>query len=94
MQGFGGPYLAGKQFTAVDAFYAPVLFRIQSYQLPVSTAVLPYVRLMMNLPAMQLWYQQALAEPFWDDEHEITALGSGTLIADHRSASANSSDVG
>src|ERR1700722_2093561 len=30
---FGGPYLAGAAFTAVDAFYAPVAFRIQGYGL-------------------------------------------------------------
>ncbi len=36
LQRFGGPYLAGAHFSAVDAFYAPVLFRIQSYQLPVA----------------------------------------------------------
>lgn len=91
---FGGPYLAGTHFSAVDAFYAPVLFRIQSYQLPVAAPVLPYMDLMLKLPAMQLWYQQALAEPFRDEEHEIAALGTGTLIADHRLGSANSSAVG
>lgn len=91
---FGGPYLAGPHFSAVDAFYAPVLFRIQSYQLPVAASVLPYMDLMLKIPAMQLWYQQALAEPFRDEEHEIAALGTGTLIADHRVGSANSSAVG
>jgi glutathione S-transferase len=29
---FGGPFLAGSQFTAVDAFFAPVVFRVQSYR--------------------------------------------------------------
>lgn len=91
---FGGPYLAGAHFSAVDAFYAPVLFRIQSYQLPVAAAVIPYMDLMLKLAATQLWYQQALAEPFRDEEHEIAALGTGTLIADHRLGSANSSAVG
>ena len=35
---FGGPFLAGSDFSAVDAFYAPVAFRIQSYGLPLSEA--------------------------------------------------------
>ena len=35
---FGGPFLAGKTFTAVDAFYAPVVFRIRSYGLDVGKA--------------------------------------------------------
>jgi len=30
---FGGPFLAGKEFCGVDAFFAPVAFRIQSYGL-------------------------------------------------------------
>ena len=30
---FGGPYLAGAEFTAVDAFFAPVVFRVQTYGL-------------------------------------------------------------
>jgi glutathione S-transferase len=30
---FGGPFLAGEDFTAVDAFFAPVAFRIQTYGL-------------------------------------------------------------
>jgi glutathione S-transferase len=91
LQRFAGPYLAGAEFSAADAFYAPVLFRLQSYQLPVTAAVTPYIQLMMALPAMQLWYQQALAEPFWDDEHEMAALGSGQLLADHRLGAASSS---
>ena len=28
---FGGPWLAGKEFTAVDAFYAPVVLRLQTF---------------------------------------------------------------
>ncbi len=28
---FGGPFLAGNTFSAVDAFFAPVVFRIQTY---------------------------------------------------------------
>jgi glutathione S-transferase len=33
LQRFGGPFLAGRSFGAVDAFYAPVAFRIQTYGL-------------------------------------------------------------
>src|SRR5690606_15473224 len=32
---FGGPWLAGAEFTAADAFYAPVAFRIRTYGLDV-----------------------------------------------------------
>lgn len=33
---FGGPFLAGAAFGAVDAFFAPVAFRVQSYGLGLS----------------------------------------------------------
>ena len=31
---FGGPFLAGPRFTAVDAFFSPVAFRVQTYGIP------------------------------------------------------------
>ncbi len=34
----GGPFLGGARFTAVDAFFAPVATRIQTYGLPVGAA--------------------------------------------------------
>ena len=30
---FGGPFLAGNSFGAVDAFFCPVAFRVQTYGL-------------------------------------------------------------
>jgi len=33
---FGGPFLAGDEFTNVDAFFAPVAFRIRTYGLKLS----------------------------------------------------------
>jgi glutathione S-transferase len=35
---FAGPFLAGPAFTAVDAFYAPVVFRVRTYDLDVGPA--------------------------------------------------------
>ena len=36
----GGPFLGGASFSAVDAFFAPVAFRIRSYGLPVTGTAL------------------------------------------------------
>src|SRR5690606_8524787 len=33
LESFGGPFLAGRRFSAVDAYFAPVAFRVQSYEL-------------------------------------------------------------
>ena len=38
LDSFGGPYLAGPRFTLVDAFYAPVVFRVRTYCLDVGHA--------------------------------------------------------
>jgi glutathione S-transferase len=35
---FGGPFLTGPRFCAVDAFFAPVAFRIQTYEPPINQA--------------------------------------------------------
>ena len=83
---FGGPYLAGNAFTAIDAFYAPVVFRIQSYRLPVDTAAQAYVRRMLALPSMQRWYEAALKETWRDPDHEEETLRQGTLLEDLRVA--------
>ena len=81
---FGGPFLAGKTFTAVDAFFAPVAWRINSYGLPVSPAVLGYAQMLMAQTSMQAWYQAALVEKLIDQPHDDAALAHGKLIADLR----------
>lgn len=81
---FGGPFLAGDAFTAVDAFYAPVVFRLSNYQLPLSPAAAGYVTRMLALPELQAWRTAALREPWREPEHEREALQAGTLVRDHR----------
>ena len=86
LQRFGGPYLAGRAFTAVDAFYAPVTFRIQSYQLPIGAASQAYVQRMLALPSMRRWYDAALQETWRDQDHEEETLCQGRLLQDLRVA--------
>lgn len=83
---FGGPYLAGSAFTAVDAFYAPVVFRIQSYKLSVDASAQAYVERMVALPSMQRWYEAALKETWRDPDHEKETLRQGSLLEDLRAA--------
>lgn len=59
---FGGPWLAGHEFTAVDAFFAPVAFRIRTYQLPIGTAVQQWVDRILDLPAMKEWQEAGVQE--------------------------------
>ena len=86
LQRFGGPFLAGDAFTAVDAFYAPVTFRIQSYQLAMDDASRAYVQRMLALPSMRRWYDAALKETWRDPDHEQETLQQGVLLEDLRAA--------
>jgi glutathione S-transferase len=81
---FGGPFLAGKRFTAVDAFFAPVAFRIQTYDPPVAATSLEYATRLLALPAMKDWYEAALREPWRDPPHEAEARAVGVWTADLR----------
>ena len=56
-----GPFLFGA-FSAVDAYFAPVCSRIQTYALPLAPAAADYVARVFALPAMQAWCDAARAE--------------------------------
>ncbi|MFT4090954.1 MAG: glutathione S-transferase family protein [Asticcacaulis sp.] len=84
LERFGGPYLAGPEFTAADAFFCPVAFRVQTYGLKLSEASSAYVQRLLDLKSMQIWYASALREEARDLAHEEEAAASGTLLADHR----------
>jgi glutathione S-transferase len=83
---FGGPFLAGPSFTAVDAFYAPVAFRVRTYGLELSGIATGYTGRVLALPAMREWDEAALAEPWRDEEHEAEAMQGATVIEDLRTA--------
>jgi glutathione S-transferase len=80
---FGGPFLGGKAFSAVDAFFAPVAFRVQTYGLKIEGAGQGYVQRLLDLPSMREWYDAGLAETF-RDEHDEQALKFGTVTQDLR----------
>lgn len=81
---FGGPFLAGENFTAVDAFFCPIAFRIQTYGLDVNITARAYAERLLALPAMQDWYAAGIAETIRDAPHDAEILGVGTIIEDLR----------
>jgi glutathione S-transferase len=81
---FGGPFLAGSAFTAVDAFFAPVAFRVQTYGLALEAIPTAYVQTLLELGAMRAWYADALRESFRDLPHEVDIGAAGTLLEDFR----------
>ena len=80
---FGGPWLAGSAFTAADAFYAPVAFRIRTYGLEVGDGQ-AWVEQVLAHPAMLDWEAQALAESWREESHEAELAAAGTITADYR----------
>jgi glutathione S-transferase len=83
---FGGPFLAGSAFTAVDAFFAPVAFRFRSYGLifDAAPAAAQYCAQLLSLSSMREWYGAALKETFRDLPHEDEILQMGTVLEDLR----------
>lgn len=80
---FGGPWLAGSEFSAVDAFYAPVAFRIRTYGLDVGEGQ-RWVDHVLAHPAMQQWEAEALAEEWREETHEAELAAAGVITADYR----------
>jgi glutathione S-transferase len=81
---FGGPWLAGADFSAVDAFYAPVAFRVRTYGLDVGSDGAGWVARILDHPAMLEWERVALTETWREVEHEAELAATGTITADFR----------
>lgn len=84
---FGGPYLAGAAFSAADAFFAPVAFRILTYGLTLDAVAAAYVTRLLNLESMKAWYADAINETFRDLPHEEEMHQVGTVLEDQRKRS-------
>jgi glutathione S-transferase len=90
LERFGGPWLAGPRFTAADAFYAPVAFRVRTFGLDVGPGQ-AWVDHVLAHPAMKEWEAQALAEAWREAGHEAELAATGTITADYRRPPAASS---
>jgi glutathione S-transferase len=85
LERFGGPWLAGPSFTALDAFFAPVAFRIRTYGLDVGKGQ-AWVDHVLAHPAMQQWEAEALGETWREESHEEELAAAGEIVADYRKA--------
>lgn len=61
--GAGGPFLYGT-FSAADAMYAPVVTRLDTYSIPVSTVTRAYMDRILSHPDVVAWRDAALVEPW------------------------------
>lgn len=81
---FGGPWLAGLKFTAVDAYFAPVAFRVQTYGLALDRPCRAYAGRLLDHAALRAWEGGALAESQRDEPHESEIMASGEMLEDFR----------
>jgi glutathione S-transferase len=81
---FGGPFLAGSRFTAVDAYYCPVAFRVQTYALELPKPAADYAKRLLALPGMKEWYEAGLKEKWLDQPHEDEVRRAGKITQDFR----------
>ncbi len=81
---FGGPFLAGHDFSNVDAFFCPVAFRAQTYGLPLQGDAKAYAERLLALPVMREWYEAGLAETWRIERYEDLARAAGEVVADYR----------
>ncbi len=67
--GAGGPFLFG-EFGAADIMFAPVIYRIHGYSLPVEGIARDYVETMLVHPWMVEWVEGARTESWVLDQYE------------------------
>lgn len=67
--GADGPYLCGR-FSAVDAFFSPVVFRFNTYAPELPESAQAYMTTMLALPAMREWTAAAALEDEFLPEDE------------------------
>lgn len=74
--GKSGPFLYGA-FSAADAMYAPVVTRLDTYQVRVKPETRDYMTAVLHHPAFVEWRLAALQEPWflpaYEQGHEIAA---------------------
>ena len=68
--GADGPFLFGR-FTAADAFYAPMVGRFRTYDVPLDAVCRAYADAVWETPDMKEWVAAAIAEPYTVAEYEL-----------------------
>jgi glutathione S-transferase len=80
----GGPWLGGAGFTAVDAFFAPVATRAQTYGLALTRRAAAYVERLLEFAPVKEWMDAGIKEIWRDPAHEADILANGEITLDLR----------
>lgn len=84
LERFGGPFLCGESFAAVDAMYAPIAFRMRTYGLDLSAPSMGWANHVLSLNSMTDWEKAALDEPYREPGHDAEIASAGELLEDRR----------
>ncbi|KAF7539726.1 hypothetical protein G7Z17_g12375 [Cylindrodendrum hubeiense] len=84
---FGGPWLAGKEFTIVDAMYAPIASRCKTYGIELEGAAQEYLDRLLEHPAVQEWVQGGIKETEREPLHEEDCVRGRRILEDLTKAS-------
>lgn len=80
---YGGPFLAGPNFTAVDAMFAPVASRCKTYGLELENETAKaYVERLFQHPTVQAWVQDGIAETAREPSHEVECTRGRKILED------------
>lgn len=80
---FGGPWLAGEGFSAVDAFFAPVASRLLTYGVELSSApAREYARRLLEHPAVAQWIEEGIKETAREPMHEEDCVRGRKVVKD------------
>ncbi len=76
--GIDGDFLFGP-FCAVDAMFAPIVTRLDTYQIPVAADTRAYMDTVLAHPALLAWKRDALAEPWTIADYETGHTATETF---------------
>ena len=79
---FGGPWIAGKEFSIADAFFAPVASRVKTFGLPIPGKAGEYLDRVFEHPAVQLWIKQGIEEAEREPYHEEDCVRGRKVLED------------
>ena len=77
LERFGGPYLCGATFGAVDAMFAPVATRFVTYGFALDAPARAYVEAIYAHPAFRRWHAIADANPRILDRYDLDLPSEG-----------------
>ncbi|KAJ9141758.1 hypothetical protein NKR23_g7826 [Pleurostoma richardsiae] len=88
---FGGPWLAGREFTAADAFYVPVATRLQTFMVKEGTGEgemsaegMAYAGRLLGHEASRAWIEDGLKETTRERGHDEETVQGRRVVADYR----------